>query len=420
MLDNTALEKLIEQQAQKEIVDKIQQTLTEDWFAAVEEHSIKFIQDRIIAKFSNSSAMPELLEAVKTSVRELFANGQLPGIDKYVDYESIKQTINNSTQDLIKDAVDELSVDPIWLGKIEQLISQQTVQRVLASLSTVDIRPIIKQSVGDTVASLKTELFKGIETHSKTVELTVLDQHVVVENAFTAKDITAVNSLTVQDLVVKGSINTDNQSWVALTNDISEKTFNKLNDTWQEALSKQVAEHISKQGIDFDNVKVDGVALVKDGALASSIQSSKLTSVGTLQSLTVAGDTNLNETVTVNRNRLGINTQEPDMALSLWDEEVAISAGKFKNQTGFIGTTRKQGLAIGVNKNAAIEINDTGLTTIKQVQIGLHKISHGNEVPNYSGIKGDVVFNADPTVDNPVFAWQCLGGFRWKVIRAVQ
>jgi hypothetical protein len=107
------------------------------------------------------------------------------------------------------------------------------------------------------------------------------------------------------------------------------------------------------------------------------------------------------------------------MALSIWDEEVSISAGKFKGQTGFIGTTRKQALAIGINKTPAIEINDAGLTAIIQLQVGIHRIGHGNEVPNYHGTKGDVVFNANPTVENPVFAWQCLGGFKWKVIKAV-
>ncbi len=176
---------------------------------------------------------------------------------------------------------------------------------------------------------------------------------------------------------------------------------------------------ISEQGIDFDNVKVAGEPLISSGKLSASVVDSNLTTVGALTKLTVVGDTMLNDTVNVNRKRVGINTSEPDMALSVWDEEVTISAGKFKNQTGFIGTTRKQALTIGINKTPAIEINDVGLTAIKQLQVGVHKISHGNEVPNYSGTKGDIVFNANPTVENAVFAWQCLGGFKWKIIKAV-
>jgi hypothetical protein len=419
MLDTAALQQLVEQQIKQEVSAKIQQTMTEEWLNQVESSAIKFIQDRIVAKFANSEALPELVSAVKDSVRELFGTGQIPGIRQYVDYDLIKQNINDSTQELVEQAIGELSIDKVWLEKIEQIINQQTAHRVTASLSILDIRPIIKQSVDEAVAAANATIFKGIQTRSESVELTVMDQHVVVENNFTAKDIVAVDSVTVNNLVVKGSINTDNHSWNELAGAISEKTLAKIDVEWKDVLSRQVADRISGQGIDFSNVKIDGEFLVKEGKLSSSITTSNLQTVGSLHKLTVVGDTFLNDTVFVNKKRMGINTNEPDMALSVWDEEIAISAGKLKSQVGYIGTTRKQGLAIGVNKIPAIEIDDAGLTAIKKIQIGLHKISHGTEVPNYSGTKGDIVFNADPTIENPVFAWQCLGGFRWKIIKAV-
>lgn len=420
MLDTTALQQLVEQQVKKEVADRVAQSLNEAWLKTVETDAIKFIQDRIVAKFANSEAMPELINAVKSSVTELFHSGKIPGLAQYIDYGFITQSINHTTQDLVKQSVNELTLDPVWLEKIETVINQQVVQKTIAGLSSIDLRVIIKQSVDEAVNSLKTTIFKSIQSQSEAVELTVLDQHVVVENNLTAKDITAVNSVVVKDLVVKGSINTDNQSWTALANKISDQTFNKLNEDWKTALVAQVKDAISGQGIDFSNVKVDGVSLIDNGKLSSSIVDSNLRSIGTLQKLNVSGTASLNDTVTVNKHRVGINTQEPDMALSLWDEEITISVGKLKSQTGFVGTTRKQGLAIGVNKTPAIEISDEGLTAIKKLQVGLHRISHGTEVPNYSGTKGDIVFNATPTIDNTVFAWQCLGGFKWKVIRAVQ
>lgn len=420
MLDNKALQQLVEQQVKTEVSDKIQQTMTEEWLKTVEADAIKFIQDRIVAKFANSEVMPELIDAVKTSVNDLFHSGKIPGLSQYIDYGFITRAVNDTTQDLIKQTIAELTLDPVWLEKIQQVVDQHATQRVLASLSNTDIRPIIKQNIEETVANLNTSVFKGIQSNSETVELTVLDDHVVVENNFTAKDISAVNSLTVKDLVVKGSINTDNRAWQELANTVGTKAFEKLDAKWKDTLVEQVKESITNQGIDFKNVKVDGELLVSNGKLSQNITESNLRSIGTLSTLTVTGETTLNETVSVTKKRVGINTQEPDMALSVWDEEVTISAGKFKNQTGFIGTTRKQALAIGVNKIPAIEINDAGLTAIKQLQVGIHKISHGNEVPNYSGTKGDIVFNANPTIENPVFAWQCLGGFKWKLIKAVE
>jgi len=420
MLDNAALQQLVEKQIQTEVSEKIQSMINEQWLKTVEDHAIKFIQDRIVGKFANSEALPELVAAVKTSVSELFSTGQIPGLGHYVDYDLIKQSVNDSTQELVNQAIAEMSLDKVWLEKIEQIINQQTARRVLANLSTVDIRPIIKESVDDAVDKLKLQVFKGIQNQSENVELTVLDEHVVVENNLTASDITATNSLVVKDLVVKGSINTDNRSWNELSEAIGQKTFERLNTQWKDELVQQVAEYISEQGVAFDNINVGDHPLVVNGKLSPSIVDSNLQTVGTLHKLKVSGDTSLGETMVVNKKRVGINTENPDMALSLWDEEVTISIGKFKDQQGFFGTTRKQGLAIGVNKTPAIEINDAGLTAIKKLQVGIHKVSHGTEVPNYSGTKGDIVFNANPTVDNPVFAWQCLGGFKWKLIKAVE
>lgn len=420
MLDTTALQQLVEQQVKQEVSTRIAQALNDAWLKTVEDNAIKFIQDRIVSKFANSSALPELVDAVKTSVKDLFASGQIPGLGQYVDYDFIKKSVDDSTQILVQQAINELTIDPAWLEKIETLVNQQSSQKILARLSATDIRPIIQQYVDDIVKTLNTSIFKGIESQSQKVELTVLDEHVVVENQFTAKTVEVINSLTVKDLVVKGSINTDNRSWNDLANTVGERAFEKLNKEWAKSLVQQVRDSITTQGIDFNTVKINGELLVNNGRLSNGITDSKLQSVGTLNSLSVAGDTKLNSTMNVFKKRVGINTEDPEMALSLWDEEVAVVAGKFKSNIAYIGTSRKQGLVIGINKTPTIEINDAGLTAIKQLQVGLHRISHANEAPGYSGTKGDIVFNANPTIDNPVFAWQCLGGFRWKLIKAVE
>lgn len=77
-------------------------------------------------------------------------------------------------------------------------------------------------------------------------------------------------------------------------------------------------------------------------------------------------------------------------------------------------------VGVGVNRTPAVDIDVDGLTTVKKLRIGIHKLSYASELPNYSGTKGEVVFNANPTLDSNIFAWQCLGGFKWKVIKAVE
>lgn len=420
MLDKIALEQLVEQQIQQEVKTRIDQALNEAWLKSIETRAIEFIQNRIVTEFANSAAMPELIQAVKTSVQDLFHSGLIPGLGNYVDYDLIKSSVDASTENLVQQAINELTIDSVWLAKIETIVNQSATQQVLARLSGTDIRPIIRQYANEVIDSVNSNLFKSIQSQSEKIELTLLDDHVVVENQFTAKHINAVNTLTVENLIVKGTVNTDNESWNELSETISQKTFAALNDEWRESLIQQVRNSISQQGIDFDRVKINGEYLVNQGNLSPGIIHSNLQSVGTLQSLKVVGATKLNNTVNIVPGRIGINTEDPDMALSLWDEEVAVVAGKFKNNIGYIGTSRKQGLVIGINKTPSIEINDAGLTAIKQLQVGIHRISHGNEVPGYAGTKGDIVFNANPTLENPVFAWQCLGGYRWKLIRAIE
>ena len=95
------------------------------------------------------------------------------------------------------------------------------------------------------------------------------------------------------------------------------------------------------------------------------------------------------------------------------------SIGKFKQQEAYIGTNRTQGLNIGVNKDAQISIDTTGITAIKKLRVGQHRIVFGTEVPNWSGTRGDLIFNSNPTPNSP-FAWVCLGAFKWKTIKAIE
>jgi hypothetical protein len=292
-------------------------------------------------------------------------------------------------------------------------------------LSAIDVRETIRQRVDENMTKLSDIVIKklqtlGIQDHAQQTELTVLDENVVVENCLTAKQLNIVDSATVKELVVTGTINTDNHSWNSLSDRITEKTFNQLNTQWRASLVADVAEKIIKDGIDFKQVQIDGVKVVDADTLSRKITNSNLQSVGVLRDLTVSGEARISETLSVLKKRIGINTQEPEMALSVWDEEVSILAGKHKDKSAYIGTGRAQSLTLGVNRTPAIEIDVEGLTAIKKLRIGVHRISHGTEVPNYAGTKGDIVFNANPTINSNVFAWVCLGSYKWKVLKAVE
>lgn len=427
MLDTTALEKLVKEQLTKTVNDQVLSVFSSDeWLHPLEEKIIKFSQDRILAKFASSEAVPEILKVVQTSVAELFASGQIPGIETYVDQQALTSAIDIAVEENVKTAMDRLSSDSVWIEKIQTLVTQIMTQRVVSQLSTVDISDVIRRRVDKNMENFVDSVTerldrKGIQDLATACELTVLDGNVVVENQFTTKLVNVVESATVRDLVVTGSINVDNHSWDSLRGDITEKTLTRVNEEWREQLVDQVTKKIIKKGIEFTQIKLDGEYVVSEGTLARTITKSNLQSVGVLDKLQVKGEIHAyNDTFNVLNRRLGVNTIEPEMALSVWDEEVSVLTGKFKANTAYIGTGRKQSLAIGVNREPGIEIDQDGLTTVKNLRIGVHRISHASDLPNYAGSKGDIVFNANPNINSNVFGWQCLGGHKWKVIRVVE
>jgi hypothetical protein len=345
-----------------------------------------------------------------------------PGIT--IDPGLVKRLVEQAVTDNILSAVENISSDPAWLARIEHMINQTVVQETITRIGAMDLNPIIKQRVDESMGLFQKTLLKefnstGISDQATSCQLTIMDDTTVVENCLTAHSIEVVGAITVQNLLVKGAINTDNQAWVDLANHISQKTLDQLTAEWNKQLVDQVAQEIRDNGIAFDQVQVGGESLVSGNRLSSAITESNIQSLGNLRNLTVVGEATINNTVSVVNRRLGINTEAPEMALSVWDEEVSVVIGKNKAKQAYIGTNRDQGLVIGVNRVPQIEIDSTGLTAIKKLQVGLHKISHDTQVPGWSGTRGDLVFNSNPGPDR-VFAWVCLGAFKWQTLKSAE
>jgi hypothetical protein len=347
----------------------------------------------------------------------------VPGIDKYVDAAQIKQTIDIAVEQLVDNAIAGLGNDPVWLEKIERQINQAVVDRVVRQFGQIDLNPIIKERVDENMTVFQQDILKnfistGISDQATSCQLTVMDDTTVVENQLTARNLDIVNVAVIQDLVVKGSVNIDNRSWETLAEGISEKTLNRLSEEWKTVLISQVTEQIKNTGVDFSTVSIDGELLVSGNQLSKNIKDTSIERVGVLRTLDVAGHSNFNnKTLNVLNKRIGVNTETPEMALSIWDEEVSIVVGKNKANEAYIGTNRSQSMVIGVNRLPQIELTVDGLTRIKQLQIGLHKISHATQVPGWAGTKGDIVFNSNPGQDQ-VFAWVCLGAHRWQTLKS--
>lgn len=425
MIDTDVIERMVQEQIAHTVDEQVTRVLaSESWLHALEQKTIKYTQSRIMAKFADLDTVPELAEAVKTSIAALFEHGKLPGIDQYVDATAIRQCVDHAVENLVQATITQLTHDSAWIEKIERLINQTMTDTVVAQLGALDITPVVKNHVDACMDQFRADMVEkfastGIDDRATSCQLTVMDDTVVVENRLTARDINIVNAAVMQDLVVTGSVNIDNPSWNLLADGISDRTLARLSKEWKQTLVSQVADEIHTKGINFDQITMAGQPVIQGNTLTRHVTDSSLQTVGVLKTLQVQGETHLNNTLSVMNRRLGINTQSPEMALSIWDEEVSVVIGKHKAKQAYIGTSRDSSVVIGVNRVPHLEIDTDGLTTVKKLRVGLHRISHDTQVPGWAGTRGDIVFNASPGADR-VFAWVCTGAHRWQTLKSAE
>jgi len=431
MLDPKVIAQMVEQEIRTAVNQQVHQAIAQtDWIEDLENQIVQFVQDRITARFSNIGTLPDLVDTVERSVSRMFEQGFVPDLAKYVDSEKVRQTVDLAVEHFAQDTIDVLTADQRWLDKIQTQVEQRMVDKVASSLRDIDLALVFKKIVienKETIAdNLRHEFFtNGIQDLATELQLSVMDGVVVVEKELAAYDLTVERNTYLKgdilvdgDLAVKGRINTDNESWQDLARHMGGVAYERFKTDFADELIESVIDKV-REGIDIHDVTIDGSRLIDGDTLSSGIKNSSLRKLGALDDLTVSGPVSLTGTVNVLRNRVGINTQEPDSALSVWDEEVSISAGKLSKNTAFLGTPRMQNLVIGVNRQNHIEIDTNGLTTVQKLRIGKNLIGHSKTVPNYSGNKGDIVFNIDMTPDTP-FAWICLGAFRWQALKSAK
>jgi hypothetical protein len=398
------------------------------WLESLEYQALEFIKQRVLTKFSDVSVVPDLVKAVQDSVEKLFNEGRIPGLSSFVDSNSLQTAIDRAVENMIQTTIDNLVVDSTWLSQIEKLVNQTMSAKLTKMMNEINLNQLIMEHIDSGIDRWQDRFREnfttaGIKDRASTTQLTVMDNAVVVEQEIIANHLTIETAaeikgpLTVDDLILRGRVNIDNASWSELTSVVSKQVLEQTTTEWKKSLVDEVLSGAKESGIDFKNVTVGGNPLVTENQLNYKITDSNIEKTGTLRDLTVAGKTRLANTVTAHNRRVGINTEDPEMALSIWDEEVAVILGKNAEKTAYIGTARSHNLVIGVNRKAAITVDTDGLTTVRQLRLDRFRLSHATDVPGHNGTRGDLVFNSDPKPNSP-FAWVCLGGFKWQPLRS--
>lgn len=155
--------------------------------------------------------------------------------------------------------------------------------------------------------------------------------------------------------------------------------------------------------------------------LGASVQHSNLTTLGTLKNLQVSN------TLFVEGNRVGVNTQTPGAEFSVQSNGYEIIT-RHTGETGYVGTMTHTPFSIGTDNTPRLIIKSNGdVTTDHKVGIGVknpteslevagnikfsNKIfASGDGVPTAgSWTKGSVVWNNNPEI-NQYIGWVCIKG----------
>jgi hypothetical protein len=229
------------------------------------------------------------------------------------------------------------------------------------------VKNIIATNGSLSFADVALEKTSGTVTH--TGDYTI-SGNAVVGDSFTAKTITA-ETIHVDNLVTSnGPLNTIG-SWIYGTeNELNGKGFNWTWGTGQVQLIYRTDGRLWT-GASFDVAKgssynIDNIPVITAGALGPTITSSNLTKIGTLNNLTVSGDTTLGDFAYFNStfNRIGLGTEDPVSAINIIENNVSISIGSPSVGLATFGTSSNHDTAIVTDGLPRITVKNNGTINI--------------------------------------------------------
>jgi molybdopterin-binding protein len=409
MLKEDAVEKLVQKEVKRQVENQVAQAVSDtEWILDLETQIIKFVQDRIVARFSNISTVPDLVATVESSVGKMFEDGFVPNIEHMVDNTLLVQAVDQAIEKLVTKTVDQLVFDPNWMQKIHTQIARETGDRIRLGLQEVNVYDTLRDVVIDNTSLIHEDLDRELLIQDGIV---VVQQHLSAGTLDTDSDVNVGGALIIEgDLAVKGRISLSNPSFKELSDTIEKNAIDKLKTEFIDETSTTIREQI-QDGLNVKNILVRGESLVDDNKLSSAITKTSIEEIGTLKSLTVGTE------LKVDNKRVGINTTAPRSALSVWDSEIEIDIGRRSQNTAQIGTSKAHDLSFITNNQEQLTIDKDGLVSVGKLRVGRNRISTHSGTPGWSGAKGDVVFNYN-FKPGEAFAWICLGDYRWQELKS--
>ena len=348
--------------------------------------------------------------------------------------------INQLTQELIATITDS------FLNGLQQTVVQDVRRQIAEEVSRMDTKSIAKAVVKESIESYLNEISfppksiaadainfdkvkltgdqieggiiknfgsTGIDDKATECRLTILDDYTVSENNFVTQSLTVKGTAVIEgDLVVSGNVAKTSPMFQNVVADATTRVKESLNDVLFSSFSEIIFNRIKDEGLDLSKITLGGKEVISGNSLSVNITESNLQKVGALKELRVSGESLLAQTLYVSPKRVGINTLEPNRALSIWDEEVELGFGKRSADQAVIGTPRSQALVLSSNNKQNLTLNTDGSVAIDKLTLNGVNIGASETPPTGDAPKGSIVFNANPSLGGPL-GWVSLGGARW-------
>ena len=361
---------------EKEIVNTVQ--------TALESYNKQDIGNNIITKFKDDTT--KFLAQLTQQINDQISTD----IKSKTSSISISELITQRTNDIVKNSINSGNINfPDHSIKLRQL----------------DLTGLTLSA--DTIVGGRIDKFEstGIQDLASECKLTITNETAIFEN-----------KIIVENIDITGNLNILGRVPGKLADAIAERTMARFENKLTEGLFKTFTDHtidkINDNGLDFSKVKYNGDLLLNEGELNSRIHTSNLQKVGVLNDLIAVGEILLDDTLFVTNKRFGVNTINPEYTMELWDQEIQFMFSKQEKNIGFIGSKRKQKLIFGTSDLSNLVCEEDGSISVQKIKVGFTKMSSAAFAPNDNRELGEIVWNEQPRLGQPV-GWISLGGSRW-------
>jgi len=365
----------------------------------------------LIARTVDTVIAERVSSSISVHISSLIQKGKLERevTDKF-DSEFkllIEQEIRNRTANAVARIDIATEVGKHINGYLETRITSAALPKGLISHQAIDWNGFNLPADALSDGTIENFASTGIQDVASQIELTVADGMVVIENSLVSrraefKESVIADSIVVNDIKIKNNLI------------LNENINNQFASMIRDGVNRELANR--KIDVVGNPIYANGREALTDSSLGPSIVNSNIRKLGRLTELNVAGIAQFGETMVVtDSGKVGINTNEPEGAFTVWDDDSDLTVRRYKKKNMYVGTMRDVDLSFGVNGDVKLALRRDGSVELNHLVINGLRVSVANAVPYEAGQPGEIVIMSNAKINEP-WAYRCVNG-QWTAMK---